>query len=139
MIRRWAALGAAMLAACGGGPDRIAGHVAGGEVWLAVGQEHAVAGTVLTLGFTDVPADSRCPSRVQCVWAGEATVTLGLRAGDRGPEHPVTLHTPAGSGPAVDTVLGVRLELLDLTPYPEDPGPIPRDRYRARVGLRVLP
>jgi hypothetical protein len=32
----------------------------------------------MLLTFIDVPQDSRCPARVVCVWAGDATVSAGV-------------------------------------------------------------
>ncbi len=140
-MKRRVVLGMALalvLQGCTEGADPLSGHVAPGEMTFVVGQERAIPGTVATLGFFDVPADSRCPSQVQCVWAGDATVTMGLRVGDRGPTYPVTLHTSGAAGPIADTVLGLRIGLVDLSPYPVTPGSIGLDEYLLRVDVRSV-
>ncbi|HEY4511705.1 MAG TPA: hypothetical protein VJH55_02595 [Candidatus Paceibacterota bacterium] len=49
------------------------------EVTLAVGGESEFEG--VTLKFLKVLEDSRCPSNVQCVWAGEVKLSLSLKSG----------------------------------------------------------
>lgn len=86
-------LPAALLAACGsGGTPPSTGRVAsseqpavlapGGAVELAPGGRIAVAQTDTVLRFVRVVEDSRCPTGVDCVWAGRAVVELGVRRGD---------------------------------------------------------
>ncbi len=48
----------------------------GKEFSLKVGQQAKVDGVDLNLKFTGVPQDSRCPTNVNCVWAGNAEVAL---------------------------------------------------------------
>ena len=47
-----------------------------GETSLALGQTATLDGLPVT--FDDIVTDSRCPSDVQCVWAGEAIVTVAI-------------------------------------------------------------
>ena len=126
----------ALAAGCGVGRPEATGPVYSdlpAELWLAMGEERLLSGTVTTLGFFDVPADSRCPAMASCVWAGDAAVTLGLRVGDRGPSYPLTLHTAATLRMDQDTLLGLRIRLLEVLPYPQTFDSIPRDQYRVRV------
>jgi hypothetical protein len=95
---------------------------------MAVGDTVTVSGTDLSIVFRDV-ADSRCPSRVMCIWAGEARVTLLLRTASGS----VTVDLPVPSSSRAGLW---RADALEITPYPEDPTPIPRDRYR--LTLRVV-
>jgi hypothetical protein len=102
------ALAALLLAACGGGnssavspstqkqsegsaitPDR--------PFTLRVGEHAALADGTLRVGFDSVTNDSRCPSNVQCVRAGEAIVMLTVRAGAI--DSTVRLQTPSASAP----------------------------------------
>jgi len=83
-------------------------------VTLSVGQTVEVSGTVIR--FDGVNSDSRCPSDVTCVWAGNAEVrmTIGPAVGE-GPTHLVTLNTtlePRSS----DEVYGLVVTLVDLLP-----------------------
>ncbi|ROO84559.1 hypothetical protein EDD29_2086 [Actinocorallia herbida] len=102
---------------------------AGREFTLAPGSSAALSGASLTIAFTGVSADSRCPVDVDCVWAGDATIHLTTSHG------PLTLHTltAASAGP---TPLGpYRLTLLSLLPEPHSDTPISPNAYRLRLRL----
>lgn len=85
------------------------------EVVLPLGQEVIVEGTVLRLAFTRLVEDSRCPANVVCVWAGNAAVEVGIAVGT-GPAQPLVLNT--GVEPRSVEQNGVRVTLLEVTPYP---------------------
>ena len=50
---------------------------------LRLGEVAIIKGTPLLVGLRAVSNDSRCPADAQCVWAGDATVTLGAILGER--------------------------------------------------------
>ncbi len=82
--------------------------------------------------FQQVAGDSRCPVRAQCVWAGDgaAVFEIAPMEGDA-MEH--TLHT--NEGPKAVVLGRYELELVELSPYPEVPGSIAPDDYRATLVL----
>jgi hypothetical protein len=85
------------------------------EVTLEVGESRTVGSAVVH--FAGVANDSRCPSDVTCVWAGNAEVQLVVSpAAGEGPSHQVLLNT--GIDPRSGGALGLTLTLLDLTPTP---------------------
>jgi hypothetical protein len=94
------------------------------------------------LTFVNVVNESRCPTGVQCVWAGTATVRFRLAKAAGDTPFDVLAVLPGGVGKddvanqlPVDT-LGVSLTLAELTPYPvagKDPG-----KRRALVRVRPL-
>lgn len=102
------------------------------EMWLSIGREARVD-SLLRLGFTQVLGDSRCPATVVCAWAGDGAAELAVGVG-MGPSYPVTLHTLLD--PRQVDFLGYQITLLELSPYPQTPGPIPADDYAVR--LRVV-
>src|SRR5689334_15263072 len=53
--------------------------VLGDEFTTKVGQQVRVKDTKLKLTFLSVPQDSRCPSSVDCVWAGNAQLNLEVK------------------------------------------------------------
>ena len=53
----------------------------GREFKLRAGQQVTVKGTKLRIRLIAVENDSRCPSDVTCVWAGNAAVQLQLSTG----------------------------------------------------------
>jgi hypothetical protein len=127
------------LAACssGGGTapkaDPSTASVSGAfddTVRVVRGQATAVDGGRLAVTYTDL-TDSRCPAKVQCVWAGDAAATLRLDAG--GAVATPTLHTTLE--PKAATHAGYAVTLVSVDPYPgTEP---PNARLAATVLLRV--
>src|SRR5688572_19140814 len=64
-------------------PSEAAAQVrsAVGDVFrLKVGEVASVSDAALLVAFHGVESDSRCPSNVTCVWAGDAGLTIGTTA-----------------------------------------------------------
>jgi hypothetical protein len=99
--------------------------VLGQPFTLRIGQTAALAGTSLTVRLQAVPADSRCPADVQCVWSGNARVDL--RAAGAG----VSLNTH--EEPRAATVGEYRIELIDLAPLPKSTESIAPASYAATL------
>jgi hypothetical protein len=57
--------------ACSGSSDYVTASI-GREFTLPVGKSVSFTGEELSLKFVEVTADSRCPTGVQCIQAGEA-------------------------------------------------------------------
>jgi hypothetical protein len=103
---------------------------------LAIGQSVHLAGTSTTVTFEAVPQDSRCPTNVQCVWAGNAEVRLRIATGNSRVE--TSLNT--GVEPRSASAAGVQIELVEVTPAPVAGSPaIPAGDYRARLRARSRP
>lgn len=119
------------LAAC---DDEPTGPKPGESFTLAVGESAALDTIQASLRFLAVSEDSRCPLRAQCVWAGDGAVLLEIAPADGdAAEH--TLHTNPESGPGSMLLAGFELTLLALEPYPDTPGEIEPDEYRATLAL----
>ena len=100
---------------------------------LRVGQQVTIAGEALTVSFEGVPSDSRCPTGVQCIWAGDATVQVVLSKD--GKAAGFELHT--NLEPRTATYLNYTIELVSLAPYPTAKGgPIAQSQYRATFIVR---
>jgi hypothetical protein len=84
---------------------------------LKVGEVAAVEGGGVRLTFTGVPTDSRCPQGEQCIWAGDAVVSL---AASGGPGGTVTLelHTNPRSGEGAGDYNPYTVTLQELAPAP---------------------
>ena len=83
--------------------------------------------------LADVTGDSRCPDDANCVWAGDATVTVVLTP-PRGAPETIALHTGvAGQESAVAAGWRVTLERLD--PAPSATRPVERPHYRAALAF----
>lgn len=87
----------------------------------------------VTVGFTAVTADSRCPEDVQCVQAGEATVSVWLSTPGT-PREDVRMTT----GPRDNPVMagGYELALQALTPVPSTKRTVRPADYRATFVVR---
>jgi hypothetical protein len=79
-----------------------------------------------------VPEDSRCPTDVVCVWAGNARVSLALREGPNaeGGDVNSTLQ------PRTLTRLGYGVELIDVRPGPHSGQALPLEAYIVRLVVR---
>lgn len=98
---------------------------------LHIGETANVGDVSLT--FTGIADDSRCPSRVTCVWAGaaEALIKVGV-AGQASEETDLVIHGQNQESVQSHTqVGGYTIRLIALDPYPVDPEPIPAEQYVA--------
>ncbi|MDM8566318.1 hypothetical protein QUF74_11810 [Candidatus Halobeggiatoa sp. HSG11] len=88
----------------------------GVDLRLKMAQSAVLDDENLHITFARVTEDSRCPSDVQCVWAGQVTVLLQFALGERKnlEEHSLTLSTE----PAVKKIDKYLVELLEVNPYP---------------------
>jgi len=99
------------------------------EFELAPGGSTSVLGTSLRLRFLRVSGDSRCPADVLCIQGGDAIVHV--QATDTTAAE-YELHT-GGPPRAVTTPSGLRIELIQLQPYPFSSRTIQPDEYRATL------
>jgi hypothetical protein len=85
---------------------------------LRVGQQVTLRGERLGIKFAAVEGDSRCPSDVTCVWAGNAAVRLDVSVNRRHVKS-MTLNTSKGSSfVGEQEYQGYKVKLVDLSPYP---------------------
>jgi len=86
---------------------------------LRMGQEVLLADQKLKIKFVSVPEDSRCPTGVNCIWAGNARVVLQV---SRTTGKPVKLELNTNSREATDGAEGgcglYRIKLVEVAPYP---------------------
>lgn len=128
--------GATMAVATGGCSDAAPTEpAAGADFKLKVGQSAtlaAEAGGSFTVTFAEVVGDSRCPTGVQCVWAGEVKIAVDFAQGGQGPTRAeLTLgQDPAKARAALD---GHTLVLLAVAPHPKAGVKIPPTQYEATL------
>jgi hypothetical protein len=94
------------------------------EFELKVGQWVSIDGEQISFKFESVPEDSRCPMNANCVWAGNAKVSLSLL------ETKCALNTTLD--PHEITYSNHKIKLVSLTPYPFTEAPISQDAYIAK-------
>lgn len=96
------------------------------KLTLRHGQQKAFSGR-LNIKFLAVTEDSRCPTNVNCIWAGVARVKITLRK--NGKTAAFELNTNQLDKPAVFEGYEVRLDTL--TPYPNSASPTRAADYKA--------
>jgi hypothetical protein len=98
------------------------------------GQQASIRGENLSLRFTGVPEDSRCPTAVDCVWMGQARIAIEVQPQGSAPTA-TEFNTNAAPGQNMQTtkVGEFTIELQSLDPYPQTPEPIAFEQYRATL------
>lgn len=101
-------------------------------IMLAPGGSVEVERANLVIRFDSITADSRCPTDVQCVWAGEATaaLTVGQLSGIMSAQL-LSLSTTPGKDTA--TSYGKPLKLVSVTPSKLSTAAIPKASYRIEL------
>lgn len=105
-------------------------------VTLEPGRAVRVSGGRTRITFTTVRSDSRCPSDVTCVWAGNAEVVLSVGGGEADRDTTIVLNT--GVEPRTARYGDLSIELLDVAPATRSTTTVPAASYRASVILRRL-
>lgn len=127
-----AAAALAALAACSAARTEMPTAAPDADFDLAVGDSVRIQDSRLRVHFDSVTEDSRCPTDVQCVWAGNATVRLVVDSAEQSAV--VTLRTSVQQPSAV---FGRAIELRGLRPQRTSGTPPPYRQYVAT--LRVSP
>ena len=99
------------------------------EFELSVGETARLEDQDISIHFKAVTADSRCPSDVTCVWAGDAE--LALRLGGVPGIQDTSLHTTLE--PKSLTRGTTTLEVLGLSPTPVSSTSTDPKSYRLRL------
>lgn len=107
----------------------------GDEFTVAPDQPVRISGTEHRITLNAVQSDSRCPTDVTCVWAGNAEVVFRVEA--PGIDTVVVLNS--GIEPRAATVSALRIELIALVPAPRSNAPIVAKAYRATLVARRVP
>ena len=97
---------------------------------LAPGSAAAIAKTGISVQFVGVSGDSRCPADAFCIQGGDAIVEV--RVLDSGTAASYELHT-GDKQRATAAHRDLRIELLDVQPYPFSARPIEASDYRVTL------
>ncbi|NCQ18372.1 MAG: hypothetical protein COW85_07100 [Ignavibacteria bacterium CG22_combo_CG10-13_8_21_14_all_37_15] len=104
----------------------------GEEFILKYQKELKIEGTNLTIKFSAIPEDSRCPVDVVCVWAGNAHIVLLLNGSDN-----IDLNTtlPSNEASYMNTY---KITLLEVQPLPLSRQQIPIEKYEVKLKVEKL-
>jgi hypothetical protein len=86
------------------------------EFRIKVGQQVTIK--KLSIKFSAVNSESRCPTGVQCIWAGNAAIAVEIAKKNKKPV-PATLNTNTGVQPNELDYKGYKIKLVGLNPYPK--------------------
>ena len=126
--------------ACAGSGAAVGSNNPVGTKVVAVDQDFDLApagtatidGGALTFTFDKVPGDSRCPTGVECIWAGNGAVVLTVAPAGAA-SYSVQLNTTLA--PHAATVGPYQIALVGLKPYPKQGSTIPPASYIATLRI----
>ncbi len=91
----------------------------------------------LQIRFIGVPEDSRCPVGVDCVWAGNAKIVLGVSLKGSTEETAITLNSTVDPQEAL--YAGYRIRFVSLKPTPLSGRAINPAEYRVTLIVSRAP
>ena len=99
---------------------------------LAMGQTARLSSEGLSIQFEAVLEDSRCPVDVQCVWAGNAKVSIQIQQTGQTSQ---TLILNSNLEPREVAYEAFLIRYEDLAPQPRSDSQIPRGKYRLSLSV----
>ena len=100
----------------------------GKEFELKIDQEAIVEGESLAVAFESVLEDSRCPKGVDCIWSGNAKISI---KSIKPKQTPAKIELNTDDGPKSSTYMNYEIKLVALKPNRKPDVPLQRDEYRA--------
>ena len=107
------------------------------EFALAIGQQATISGQDMEIKFKDVTGDSRCPSDVVCIHAGEVTCAVEIKKA--GSSTQMTLTQPGLYSEYTKTTFQDYELAFKVTPYPTSGTSINKTEYRLYLIISKLP
>ncbi len=104
------------------------------QVTVIVNKQKKASRSKLTIKFVSVE-DSRCPQDVNCIWAGNAKVTIKV-TNRKGVSKTFELNT--NLEPRAVRFDGYEIKLGDVTPYPRSDIRIDKNGYAATFSVRKV-
>ena len=91
----------------------------------------------LQIRFISVPEDSRCPEDVECIWAGNAKIVLGVSLKESTDETTLTINSTIDPREAL--YAGYRIRFVSLKPTPLSGRTINPAEYRVTLIVSKAP
>ncbi len=108
----------------------------GQEFDIALGQNAAIPGENLSIKFTKLVSDSRCPTGVQCIWQGEVSCLIEL--GYEGNTFSKVLTQSGLTGGMARTDFKSYEIAFAIEPYPEAGKSINQKNYRLQLLINKI-
>ncbi|MFH1401962.1 MAG: hypothetical protein ABIG40_03315 [Parcubacteria group bacterium] len=106
------------------------------EFSLGFGQTAVIEREDLKIRFLDVLSDSRCPSDAQCIWAGEAIVSLSIQKDNQKNLSTYEFTSQVGSSD-IQNIEGYFLKLVSVNPYPVSTKTIEKSDYTLTLFVSI--
>ena len=103
-------------------------------VTLKVGKEARARSSKVRIKFISVVEDSRCPTDVNCIWAGNAKIKVLVSTSRTSREFEINTNL----GPQGDQLDGWAINLVSLTPHPTSKGAPRASSYVAKFTVTRL-
>lgn len=104
--------------------------VLGGPFRLVAGQTGVLDGFDMEITFNNVVAESRCPSNVQCIWAGQVVLAMQVRqGGELIDEFELVFGALTEDDSPGWEQNGMVIMLMDVSPYPQSTEAIEQEDY----------
>ena len=97
----------------------------GAEFEIGYGNTVNIDSTSISVRFDDVLEDSRCATNVNCVWPGNAEISMDVSG--------QTIRLNTYEPPRQTTFGDYTIQLILLTPYPEESSAIDKEDYSATL------
>jgi len=120
-----------LLLGCTANPQLVQAQL-GKNFTLKVNQTASIASEGLIIKLDGVTQDSRCPSDVVCVWAGEVQVKLLLSKGEKSGLLQPVLGASAGNE-SEGEFEGYKIKLVSVEPYPVSTKQIAQSDYNVTL------
>jgi hypothetical protein len=101
---------------------------------LPLGRTATVSGSGSRVTFLQVSEDSRCPTSVVCVWAGDARIRVIVSRAGRGEESQILSLSQPNNEARIGNLV---VRFVNLAPYPETPDPNTPRAYVAELVVRT--
>ena len=103
-------------------------------VTLKVGKEVRARSSKVRIKFISIVEDSRCPTDVNCIWAGNAKIKVLVSTSRTSREFEINTNL----GPQGNQLDGWAINLVELTPSPTSKGAPAKVSYRAKFTVTRL-
>ena len=100
---------------------------------LKVGQEVFVKEAGIKVSLNSIVEDSRCPTGVNCFWAGNGKISVKLSKAKRDAASGTSVELNTYEGAKSSTYEGYEVRLVSLDPYPKDGVKTSQDDYVATL------
>lgn len=105
------------------------------KVTVQVNHQKSVFKNMLTIKFFSLVEDSRCPTDVKCIRAGNAKIQIKVNKGRRAPE---TFELNTNDQPQIVSYSGYEIKLTALNPKPASNIRINRNGYMATFSVAKM-